>query len=397
MIYLDHHATTPVDPRVLEAMLPYFTEDFGNASSHSHRFGWRADAALEVARETLAEALGATEPREVVFTSGATESDNLAIQGAWAAAGGGHLVTVATEHPAVLDTCQALERRGARLTVLGVDSQGFVDPAAVADAIADDTVLVSVMAANSEIGTIAPLQAIAECTADRDVLFHCDAAQAVGKIRIDVEALGIDLLSVSGHKLYGPKGIGALYVRRRRRSTGKRIRLDPLVHGGGHEWGLRSGTLPVPLVVGLARAVQLALSEIEAEAPRVAGLRDRLWTELEKRVGELVLNGPPPGAGRLPGNLNLSFVGVEADALISGVAGVALSTSSACASAKPELSHVLRACGHGDARIKSAVRFGLGRGTSQDEIVTAATMIAEEVAHLRASTASAVASDGTGR
>ncbi len=384
MIYLDHHATTPVDRRVLEAMLPYFTEDFGNASSQTHRFGWRADAALELARERLASALGAAEPREVIFTSGATESDNLALQGAWLAAGGGHIVCAATEHAAVLDTCAALARRGAALSVLPVDAEGFVDPDAVADAITDKTVLVSVMAANSEIGTIAPLAEIAERTAARDVLFHCDAAQAIGKIPFDVEALGIDLLSISGHKLYGPKGVGALYVRRRRRPTGKRIRIEPLVYGGGHERGLRSGTLPIPLVVGLGHAVELAVSECAEETLRVAGLRDRLWAEFEKQAGSVVLNGPALGSGRLPGNLNVSFSGVTADALIAKLPELALSTGSACASAKPELSHVLRACGHDDARIRGSLRFGLGRGTSEAEILTAARRIAEEVAQLRA-------------
>jgi cysteine desulfurase len=397
LIYLDHHATTPVDPRVLEAMLPYFTDDYGNASSHTHRFGWRADAALEVARETVAEGIGASEAREVIFTSGATESDNLAIQGVFNAAGRGHIVTVSTEHAAVLDTCSALARRGASVTLVPVDAEGFVDPDEVAAAITDETALVSVMAANSEIGTIAPLARIGELTAERGALFHCDAAQAVGKIPLDVEALGIDLLSVSAHKVYGPKGVGALYVRRRRRASGKRIRIEPLVHGGGHERGLRSGTVPVPLVVGLGRAVELGVAGALEESARVGTLRDRLWSGLEKQVGEVALNGPRSGDQRLAGNLNVSFVGIEADALISQLPDLALSTGSACASAKPELSHVLRACCHDDARIRGSVRFGLGRQTTEAEIVTAVGRICEEVARLRAAAPRAVASDGADR
>ena len=394
VIYLDHHATTPVDARVLEAMLPYFSEDFGNASSRTHRFGWRAEAAVEVARETLAEAIGAAEAREVIFTSGATESDNLALQGLWLAAGGGHIVTVATEHPAVLDTCDALERRGARITRLGVDAEGFVDPAELADALCDDTVLISVMAANSEIGTLQPLAEIGRIAAERDVLFHCDAAQAVGKIPLDVDAAGIDLMSFSGHKVYGPKGIGALYVRRRRRATGRRVRLEPLLFGGGHEWGLRSGTLPVPLIVGLARAVEIAGAEREGEADRLRTLRADFLARLESGTGGVTLNGPPIAGERLPGNLNVSFAGIEADALIAGLPGVALSSGSACASAKAEVSHVLQACGFAEGRIRGAVRFGLGRGTTADALARAAAAIAGEVARLRSLAPASVAGSG---
>lgn len=398
MIYLDHHATTPVDPRVLEAMLPFFTEDFGNPASHSHRYGWRAEGAVEVARETVAEAVGASEPREIVFTSGATESDNLALKGVVRAARapsgeGAHVVTVATEHPAVLDPCAALEREGFAVSVLPVDADGLVDPARLADAIGERTVLVSVMAANSEIGTLQPLAAIGAICAERDVLFHTDAAQALGKIPLDVDGAGIDLLSGSAHKVYGPKGVGFLYVRRRRRSGG-RIRLEPLVHGGGHEQGLRSGTLPVPLCVGLARALAIAGEEREVEALRIGGLRDTLLRRLRESVPGTLLNGP--GEGRLPGNLNVAFEGIDADALIAGLDDVALSTGSACSSARSEPSHVLRALGLSEERVAASVRIGLGRGTTADEVERAATRIAEEASRLREARG-AVASPGAGR
>lgn len=353
-------------------MLPYFREDFGNASSSTHRFGWRAEAAVELAREELAQAIGAADPGELLFTSGATESDNLALQGVVAAARGRHLVTVETEHPAVLDTCQALERRGVQVTRLPVDAEGLVAPAALAAAIQDDTALVSVMAANSEVGSLAPLAELTRIAHARGVLFHCDAAQALGKIPLDVAQLGVDLLSFSGHKLYGPKGIGGLYLRRG-------VRLAPLLHGGGHERGLRSGTLPVPLVVGLACAVKLAALGLDEERARVAGLRDALWSKLSAGVPGARLNGPPLAAKRLPGNLNVSFDGVRADALLPRLAGIALSTGSACATARPEPSHVLRALGLPLPRIEGALRFGLGRTTTAQEIEFVAGRVAEEV------------------
>jgi len=373
-------------------MAPYWSVDFGNAASRTHRYGWRAEAAVELARERTAAALGAREPREIVFTSGATESDNLALQGALAAhAGqGDHLVSVATEHAAVLDTARALERRGARLTLLPVDGEGRVDPADVAKAIEPRTVLVSVGAANGEIGTLQPLAEIARVCAERDVLFHSDAAQAVGKIPLDVEALGIDLLSCSAHKLYGPKGVGALYVRRRRRS-GAKLRLEPLVFGGGQERGLRSGTLPVPLLVGFAEAVALAQAEREAEAARLAGLRDHMFEALCRALPGVARNGPL--AGRLPANLNVSFEGVEADALLAQLEDVALSTGSACSSARPEPSHVLAALGLPPERARSAVRVGLGRGTSAEEVERAVERIATEVRRIRGERAAA----GVGR
>jgi cysteine desulfurase len=365
-------------------MAPYWSQDFGNASSRTHRYGWRAEAAVELARERIAAALGAADPREIVFTSGATESDNLALQGVLAAhAGAGdHLISVATEHAAVLDTLAALGRRGARVTLLPVDGEGRVDPADVAKAIEPGTLLVSVSAANGEIGTLQPLAEIARICQERDVLLHSDAAQAVGKVPLDVEALGIDLLSVSAHKLYGPMGVGALYLRRRRRS-GARLRLEPMQHGGGQERGLRSGTLPVPLIVGFAEAVAIARAEREAEAARVAALRDALLETLRRELPGVHANGPAPGPRRLPGNLNVCFEDVPADALLAQLEDVALSTGSACSSARPEPSHVLAALGLSAERARSALRIGLGRGTTRAEIERAAARIASEVRRIR--------------
>ncbi len=378
-IYLDNHATTRVDPRVVEAMLPFFGEDYGNAASHNHAFGWRAEAAVEIAREELASAVGAADPREIIFTSGATESDNLAIQGATPQ--GGHIVTAATEHPAVLDTCEELARRGAAISVLPVDSKGIVDPERVARAITERTALVSVMAANSEIGVLQPLEKIGRICRERGVLFHTDAAQAVGKIPLDVEAMGIDLLSISAHKLYGPKGVGALLVRRRR-SDGRRLRLLPQLHGGGHERGLRSGTLAVPLIVGFGRAVSLCVAEMDAEARRLLHLRGRMLERLSESLAGVLLNGH--SERRLPGNLNLCFKGVEADALISDLKEVAVSSGSACSSAKPETSHVLRALGCDETRARSSIRLGLGRFTTAEEIEVASDALIAAVAAQRA-------------
>ncbi len=384
VVYLDHHATTPVDPRVLDAMLPWFGERYGNPSSASHRLGWQAEAAVELAREQIAAGIGAAEAAEIVFTSGATESDNLALCGALAAIGGGGLVTVATEHPAVLDTCAALAKRGVRVQVLPVDERGLVDPERLAAAIDKETVLVSVMAANSEIGAVPPLAEIGGICAERGVLFHCDAAQAVGKMPLDVEALGIDLLSFSAHKLYGPKGVGALYLRRRARAGVRRPRLEPLLFGGGQERGLRPGTLPVPLVVGFARAVALALETMDEERARIGALQGLFWSLLEQQVGGVFLNGPAFGEERLPGNLNVSIQGVRADAMLPRLEDLALSTGSACASASPAPSHVLKACGFDDARIQGALRFGLGRFTDEAELRYAAGRLAEVVSEARA-------------
>ena len=380
-IYLDHHATTPTDPRVVEAMAPYWTEEFGNASSATHLYGWRAEAAVEQAREELAAAIGAADPREIVFTSGTTESDNLALAGTLRAQRGrrDHLVTSAIEHPAVLDTARALAEEGCSLTELPVGEGGLVDPEAVRAAIGEQTALVSIGAANSEIGTLQPLAEIAAVCREAGVPFHTDAAQAVGKVPIDVRRDGIDLLSFCAHKLYGPKGIGALYVRRGRPP----LALAPLLHGGGHERGLRSGTTPVPLVVGFARAVALCLGDLEAEAARLRALRDRLFDGLRKELpGQVAQNGDP--VRRLPGNLNVSFAGVRADGLLTALRDVALSTGSACASARGEPSHVLRALGLAPERIRGALRFGLGRGTTAEEIDIVIARVAEEARSARA-------------
>ena len=374
-IYLDHHATTPCDPRVLEAMLPWFTESFGNASSATHRFGWAAEAAVDDARERLGRAIGAGDSREIVFTSGTTESDNLALFGVVRAAGGPagcHVVTTAIEHPAVLDPCRALERDGCEVTRVRVDREGRVDPAAVAAALTERTCLVSVMAANGEIGTLQPLAEIGAVCRERGVLFHTDAAQAAGKLSLAVDALGVDLLSMCAHKLYGPKGVGLLYVRARR----PRLPLAPLFHGGGQEHGRRPGTLPVPLLVGFARAVELCLEDLAAESARIATLRDRLWERLARGLPEARRNGS--AEERLPGNLNVCIPGIEADAVIAGLKDVALSAGSACASASGEPSHVLRAIGLSDAEARASLRFGLGRSNTAGEIDRVAERVIEE-------------------
>ena len=376
-IYLDNQATTPVDPRVLDAMLPYFREDFGNAASRTHSFGWAAEAAVDRAREQIAELIRA-DAREIIFTSGATESDNLAIKGVAAARRdrGGHLVTQATEHHAVLDSCKALQRRGFDVTVLPVDAYGQVDPAAVSDAIREDTLLVSIMAANNEIGTIQPLDEIGAICQERSVLFHCDAAQAVGKFTIDVQALGIHLLSISAHKLYGPKGVGALYVRGR-----PRVPLVAEIDGGGHERGMRSGTLNVPGIVGMGAACELARAEMAAEGVRLGALRDRLKTRLFDALDDIHLNGHPEK--RLDGNLNVSFEGVDGESLMVGLGEIALSSGSACTSASLEPSYVLRALGAPNRLAESSIRFGIGRFNTQAEIDRAAGLIIEEVGRLR--------------
>jgi cysteine desulfurase len=362
-IYLDYNATTPVDPRALARMLPFFSEDFGNAASRSHVFGWKAEAAVEAARERVAALIGAR-AREIVFTSGATESDNLAIVGVVEAAGRAqaHIVTQVTEHKAVLDTCKALERRGVAVTYLPVDEHGRVDPGAVAAALTDATLLVSIMLANNEVGTIQPVAEIGRICHERGVLFHCDAVQGVGKIPFDVERDHVDLASLSAHKLYGPKGIGALYLRRQ----DPRVRLAPQIVGGGHEGGLRSGTPNVPAVVGFGAAAELCVAEREAEATRVRDLRDRLHQGICAGVPEVTLNGHLEK--RLPGTLNLSFAGLEGDALMMTMKDVAVSAGSACTSATLEPSYVLRALGRSDEQARGAIRFGLGRFTTAEEV-----------------------------
>lgn len=385
-IYLDHHATTPVDPRVLETMLPFFSEQFGNAASRQHPFGWAAADAVEQARQRVARLIGA-KAKEIVFTSGATEANTLAIRGAVAArrARGAHVVTVATEHKAVLDTCARLELEGCRVTVLSVGTDGRVDVGQFTDALTPDTVLASVMTANNEIGVIQPMAELAQACRARGVWLHTDAVQAVGHVPVDVEALGADLLSLSAHKMYGPKGVGALYVRR-----ASKIPLEPQVVGGGQEQGLRAGTLNVPGIVGLGAAAALSATTLASEGPRVAGLRDRLLQGLREQLGDVTVNGSL--TERLPHNLHVSVAGVDADALMASLADeLAVSAGSACASGSRELSHVMRALGADPHAPMAALRFGLGRGTTAAEIDAAIACLADRVTRLRAASPVAMA------
>jgi cysteine desulfurase len=380
VIYMDNHATTQVDPRVLEAMLPYFTERYGNAASRNHHYGWEAEAAVEDAREQVARLINAKR-QDIIFTSGATESDNLAIKGVaeYYRDKGTHIVTVVTEHKAVLDSCKALEQADrARVTYVPVDGTGRVDADDVRRAMTDDTILISVMHANNEIGTLQPVRDIGRLAKERGVLFHCDAAQAVGKVPVDVEEMGIDLLSFSAHKMYGPKGCGALYVR----SKGPRVRLAALIDGGGHERGLRSGTLNVPGIVGFGKASALCASEMDAENTRVACLRDRLHEGLTAALEDIHVNGHP--SERLSGNLNLSFAFVEGESLLMGLDDVAVSSGSACMSATLEPSYVLKAIGVDDELAHTSLRFGLGRFNTAEEVEQVITRVVEEVRRLRA-------------
>jgi cysteine desulfurase len=382
-IYLDNQSSTPLDPRVLEAMLPYFTEQFGNPHSESHVYGRTAMAAIETARGEVARLIGA-DPREIVFTSGATESNNLALKGtlhfARSHPAGGmvrdHLIAPMTEHKCVLESAAALQREGFSVTYLPVEPNGLVSVDKLAEAMTDRTLLISIMAAHNEIGVIQPLAEIGALCRNRGVLFHTDAAQAFGKIPLDVEAMRIDLMSVSGHKIYGPKGIGALYIRRR-----PRVRLLPLIDGGGQERGLRSGTLPTPLCVGLGRAADLARVEMGEEVQQLRRLRDRLYANLRRRVPDLQLNGDLEY--RLPGSLNISFPGVTAPELIEACPSVAMSTGSACTSASVEPSYVLRAMGLPDERANASIRLGLGRFTTAADVDFAADAIASAVNRLR--------------
>ncbi|MBV9018003.1 MAG: aminotransferase class V-fold PLP-dependent enzyme [Alphaproteobacteria bacterium] len=382
-IYLDNQSSTPVDPRVLEAMLPYFTEQFGNPHSESHIYGHNAMAAIESARGEVARLINA-DPREIVFTSGATESNNLALKGAARFARThpagdlvrDHLITLTTEHKCVLESAAALEREGFAVTFLSVEPNGLVSLDNLAKAITGRTLLVSIMAAHNEIGAIQPLAEIGALCRSRGVLFHTDAAQAFGKIPLDVEAMRIDLMSISGHKIYGPKGIGALYIRRR-----PRVRLLPLIDGGGQERGLRSGTLPTPLVIGLGHAAELAGAEMGEEPQRLRQLRDRLYANLRRRVPDLQLNGDLEH--RLPGSLNISFPGVTAPELIEACPSVAMSTGSACTSASVEPSYVLRALGLSDERANASIRLGLGRFTTAADVDFAADAIGTAVNRVR--------------
>jgi cysteine desulfurase len=382
-IYLDYNATTPLDPRVLEAMMPYLTEKFGNAASRNHSFGWEAEKAVDAAREQVAELIGAS-PKEIIWTSGSTESNNIAIKGVAAMYGEldgpkprNHIITQTTEHKAVLDPCKYLEHHGYRVTFLPVNREGMIDLHQLAEAMTEDTILVSIMHGNNEIGTLQPIGEVGKLCKERGIIFHSDATQTVGKIPVDVNALGIDLLSLSGHKIYGPKGCGVLYARRKN----PRVRCEPVLHGGGHERGMRSGTLNVPGVVGVGKACELCRSEMAEEAPRCQQLRDRLRDGILDQLDAVTVNGHP--TERLPNNINLSFAYVEGEALMMGMRDVAVSSASACTSASLEPSYVLRACGVGDELAHSSIRFSLGRFTTEEEIDFAVEQVVQAVRRLR--------------
>jgi cysteine desulfurase len=377
-IYMDNHATTPVDPRVWEAMLPCFTEKFGNAASRNHEFGWKAEEAVENGRGQIARLIGAS-PKEIVFTSGATESINLALKGAaeFYREKGNHIITLVTEHKAVLDTCKRLEKDGCEITFLPVSSDGLVDLENIRRAITPKTILISVLHANNEIGVIQPIEEIGRIAKQHGVLFHVDGAQSVGKISVDVERDGIDLLSISGHKIYAPKGVGVLYVRRKN----PRVQLAAQIDGGGHERGLRSGTLNVPGIVGLGKACEICEKEMAGESGRLLRLRERLRAAIFAGLESVSINGSLEH--RLPNNLNVSFGGVEGEALLMGINDVAVSSGSACTSAQLAASHVLRAIGVDDDLAHSSIRFGLGRFNTQEEVDYAAGRVVEIVKKLR--------------
>ena len=377
-VYLDNNATTPVDPQVLEAMLPYFTQVYGNAASRSHQFGWEAEQAVEAARQQIADVIRA-EAKEIIWTSGATEGNNIAIKGIAAMYGeqGKHIITQVTEHKATIDPCKYLEQNGYRVTYLEVDREGRVSREDIAKAIRDDTILVSIMHGNNEIGTIQPVAEIGKLCKERGVVFHTDACQTFGKIPIDVEAMGIDLLTCSGHKIHGPKGVGAMYVRRRR----PRVRCAPVIHGGGHERGMRSGTLNVPGIVGMGKAAELCRLHMETESARLAALRDRLKDGLLSELDEVYLNGHP--TDRTPTNLNISFAYVEGESLMMAFDNLAVSSGSACTSASLEPSYVLKALGVGDELAHSSIRFSVGRFNTEAEIDHAIQRVVAAVRRLR--------------
>jgi cysteine desulfurase len=378
-IYMDNHATTPLDKRVLETMLPYFTERFGNAASRNHSFGWEAEEAVDKARGQIAGLIHA-QSKEIIFSSGATESDNLAIKGVleFYNEKGNHIITCVTEHKAILDSCRALERGGkATVTYLPVDKYGMIDPEAVRKAITDKTVLITLIYANNEVGTIHPIAEIGKIAKEKGIVFHSDATQAVGKIPVDVEKDGIDLMSLSGHKIYGPKGIGAIYVR----SKGPRVRLTPQMDGGGHERGMRSGTLNVTGIIGLGKACEIAGGEMLEENRRLHELRDRLQAGIFERLDEVYLNGHP--TERLPGNLNVSFAYVEGESLLMGISDIAVSSGSACTSATLEPSYVIRALGTDEELAHSSIRFGLGRFNTEEEVDYVTARVSKEVKRLR--------------
>ncbi len=377
-IYMDYHATTPLDPRVLDAMMPFLTTKFGNAASRNHSFGWEAEEAVEKARKQIATLIGAN-AKEIVFTSGATESNNLAIKGVaeMYAERGNHIITAATEHKATLDTCKRLEKHGYRITYLPVLASGLIDLDMLRESITDKTILISIMYANNEIGVIQPIREIGKLAKEKGVLFHTDAVQAVGKVPVNVIEDNVDLMSISGHKLYGPKGIGALYVRRK----SPRVQLTAQIDGGGHERGMRSGTLNVPGIVGLGEACELCRKEMPAESERLRALRDKLRAKLESALDEVYINGTMES--RLPHNLNISFAFVEGESLLMGINDVAVSSGSACTSATLEPSYVLKALGAGDDIAHSSIRFGLGRFTTEEEVDYVAQKVISVVQHLR--------------
>ncbi|HKU28274.1 MAG TPA: IscS subfamily cysteine desulfurase [Candidatus Sulfotelmatobacter sp.] len=377
-IYMDNHATTPLDPRVLEEMLPYFMEKYGNAASRNHSFGWAAEEGVETARERIAKLIGAT-PKEIIFTSGATESDNLAIKGIaeMYREKGNHIITAVTEHKAVLDTCKRLEKYGYRVTYLPVQKDGLIDLDELKRAINEKTILVTIMAANNEIGVLQPVAEIGKLCHEKGIIFHTDATQAVGKITVDVNKQNIDLASISAHKMYGPKGVGALYVRRKN----PRVQVSPIIDGGGHERGMRSGTLNVPGIVGLGKACAIAQEEMLQESCRLAGLRNRLRDRIMGKLDEVYINGSTEH--RLPGNVNLSFAYVEGESLLMGINDIAVSSGSACTSATLEPSYVLKALGTGDDLAHSSIRFGVGRFNTEAEVDYVADRVIETVERLR--------------
>lgn len=378
-IYMDNHATTPMDPRVLEAMLPYFTEKFGNAASRNHVFGWTAEEAVGHARERVAALIGAQNPKEIVFTSGATESDNLALKGVaeFYKEKGNHIITSVIEHKAILDTCKRLEKQGFEVTYLPVGADGMVNPGDVEKAIKSNTILISIMLANNEVGTVQPIAEIGKLARSKGVLMHTDAVQGIGKTPFNVEEMCVDLASVTAHKIYGPKGVGALYVRRSK----PRVRLTAQMDGGGHEYGIRSGTLNVPGIVGFGKAAEILKQEGAEENKRIAGLRDRLKEKLFKELDSLQINGSEKH--RLPGNLNISFSFVEGEALMMAIKDVAVSSGSACTSASLEPSYVLHAMGIGDDLAHSSIRFGLGRFNTEEEVDYVAELVTSRVKKLR--------------
>ena len=378
-IYMDYHATTPVDPRVLDAMLPYFNEKFGNAASRSHIYGWTAEEAVSTSREKIAALIGAANPKEIVFTSGATEADNMALKGVaeFYKDKGNHIITTVIEHKAILDTCKRLEKEGFQVTYLPVDTKGMVSVESVAKAITEKTILVSVMLANNEVGTVQPIAEIGKLTRARGVLFHSDAVQGIGRVPFNVETMNVDLASITAHKMYGPKGIGALYVRRSK----PRVRITAQMDGGGHEFGMRSGTLNVPGIVGFGRAAELMIAEGAEEAKRLIGLRDHLYKRLTTELESVNLNGS--WEHRLPGNLNVSFSFVEGEAMLMAIKDVCVSSGSACTSASLEPSYVLHSMGIGDDLAHSSIRFGLGRFNTLDEVDYVADLVISKVNGLR--------------